>query len=219
MRNLVTRVFSIWALCLVGSVFIGSVFIGSGAHAQANDPALLKTVLAQLSSHASVRAEFTQSRENPALAQPQISRGQLLFVIGHGMLWQTHEPYAETLALTGTRTARIDAQGQLQTVRGGERGVSQVSQMLQSMLAGKPDDALRQFDIQTQGTPSQWVLRFVPKQSRMARVLSGIELDGGSFLQGIRVDLQNGETTRIRFTDTRDAGTLSALETRALAIP
>jgi hypothetical protein len=91
--------------------------------------------------------------------------------------------------------------------------------MLQSMLAGKPDDALRQFDIQTQGTASQWVLRFVPRQSRMARVLSGIELDGGSFLQGIRVDLQNGETTRIRFTDTRDAGTLSALETRALAIP
>ncbi|MFC5741835.1 LolA family protein [Dyella tabacisoli] len=204
-----TRSCLAWVLCL----------IGLGVHAQGDDPALLKTILAQLSSHPTVRAEFSQSRENPALAQPQISRGQLLFVIGHGMLWQIREPYQESLALTGSRTARIDAQGQLQTVRGGERGVSQVSQMLQSMLAGKPDDALRQFDVQAQGTAAQWVLRFVPRQSRMARVLGGIELSGGSFLEGIRIDLQNGESTRIRFTDTRDAGPLSALETHALSMP
>lgn len=194
-------------------------WIGPALPARAHDPALLKTVLAQLGSHQAVRAAFTQSRQNPALNRPQVSHGQLLFAIGHGMLWQTGDPYQETLALTGSHTARIDAQGQLHPMRSGGRGVAQVSQMLQSMLAGQPDQALRQFRVDASGTPAQWVLRFVPRQARVAQVLNSIELDGGTFLDGIRIDLQNGESTHIQFSDTRDAGPLSALEKRALGIP
>nr|WP_283255988.1 outer membrane lipoprotein carrier protein LolA [Dyella humicola] len=190
---------------------------GLPAHAQ--DANLLQHVLDELGSHTSVRAAFTQSRENPALTQPQFSRGELLFVVGHGMLWQVTEPYRESIALTGARTLRIDEQGQLQSVRGGDRGVAQVSQMLQSMLSGKPDDALRQFAVEAQGTPAHWTLRFTPRQERMARVLRRIELDGDQFLQGISVELASGESTTIRFAHTRDAGPLSALEKRALDVP
>ncbi|WP_266170229.1 LolA family protein [Dyella subtropica] len=188
-----------------------------GVHAQQST--LLQNVLNELGNHATVRAAFTQSRENPALAQPQVSQGQLLFVVGHGMLWQVTEPYRETLALTGGRTARIDEQGQSQTVRGGDRGVAQVSQMLQSMLSGKQDDALRQFDIDAQGSLSHWTLRFTPRQERMGRVLRRIELGGDQFLQSIRVEMQNGESTQIRFSETRDAGPLTVLEKRALGMP
>jgi hypothetical protein len=188
-------------------------------HAQAANAGLLKSVLDQLAGHPQVRADFEQRRENPALATPQISRGKLLFVVGHGMLWQTQEPFQETLALTGARTARVDEQGRLQTVRGGERGVAQVSQMLQGMLAGKPDDALRQFDVHAEGTPAQWTLRFSPKQARMARVLTGITLEGGQFLDGIDIALQSGERTQIRFSNTREAGSLNELEQHALGSP
>jgi outer membrane lipoprotein-sorting protein len=188
-----------------------------GASAQDSD--LLERVMGELSAHPSVRAEFTQSRENLALAQAQQSQGQLVFVAGHGMLWQVTQPYRETLALTGTRTARIDDKGQLQIVRGGDRGVAQVSQMLQSMLTGNPEEALRQFNVETRGTTSQWTMRFTPRQERMARVLLAIELNGNQFLQGIRIEMQNGEATQIRFSGTRDAGTLSPLELRALGIP
>lgn len=182
------------------------------------DTALLNNVLAELGKHASVRAEFTQTRSNPVLSQPQVSSGQLLFVLGHGMLWQVQKPYQETLALTGSRSARIDAQGKLQPMRS-ERGVSQISQMLQSMLSGKPDEVLRQFNVQTSGTPAQWTLHFTPKQERMARVLGSIELDGDAFLEGIRIDMQDGTSTRIRFTGTRDADPLSAMEKRVFGLP
>jgi hypothetical protein len=194
-------------------------WLALGVHAQAQDPALLQHVLDELGSHASVRAAFIQSRENPALAQPQQSQGQLLFVVGHGMLWQVTAPYAETLALSGGRSAHIDEQGRLQPVRGGDRGMAQVSQMLQSMLSGKPEDALRQFEIEAQGSTARWTLRFTPRQSRMARVLRRIELEGDRYLQAIRVEMENGETTQIRFADTRDAGPLSPLEQRALGMP
>ncbi|SFS18672.1 Outer membrane lipoprotein-sorting protein [Dyella sp. OK004] len=187
--------------------------------AQAQDSGLLQQILDELGGHTSVRAAFTQSRENPALAQPQVSRGQLLFVVGRGMLWQVDEPFRETLALTGGRTARVDEQGHAQPVRGGDRGVAQVSQMLQSMLSGKPEDALRQFDVQAEGSTARWTLHFTPRQERMARVLRRIDLDGDRFLQGIRVELQGGESTQIRFADTRDAGELSPLEKRALGMP
>jgi len=195
------------------------LFVCLGVHAQAADPTLLKSALDQLAGHPQVRADFEQKRDNPALATPQISRGKLLFVIGHGMLWQTTDPYQETLALTGASTARVDDQGHLQTVRNGDRGVAQVSQMLQGMLAGKPDEALRQFNVQAEGTPAKWTLRFTPKQARMARVLTSITLDGGQFLDGIGIALQSGENTAIRFSNTRAAGSLSELEQRALGSP
>ena len=143
--------------------------------------------------------------------------GETELVIFRGL--QLSVEQGESLALTGARTARIDEHGQLQSVRGSDRGVAQVSQMLQSMLSGKPEDALRQFEVEARGTPAHWTLRFTPRQERMARVLRRIELDGDAYLQGVRVELASGENTHIHFADTRDAGPLSALEQRALGIP
>jgi hypothetical protein len=186
------------------------------ARAQTTD--LLHSILTQLSQHTAVRASFTQQRSNPALTQPQTSSGQLLFVTSHGMLWQVQQPYQETLALTGNRTARIDANGHMQPMRN-ERGVSQISQMLQGMLSGRLDEVTRQFNVSAEGSAAQWSLHFTPKQSRVAQVLRGIQLDGGAFLQRIRIDMQDGTQTDIRMTDTRDAGPLSALEKHALGLP
>jgi outer membrane lipoprotein-sorting protein len=200
------------AQCFIALIFFISI------QARADSPDLLHNVLNQLSQHTAIRAAFSQQRQNPALAQPQTSNGQLLFVTGHGMLWQVEQPYQETLALTGSRTARIDADGHAQAVRN-ERGVSQVSQMLQSMLAGQLDAVLRQFNVSADGTSTQWTLHFTPKQARVAQVLQGIELEGGVFLQSIRITMQDGTQTDIHMTDTRDAGPLSALEKHALGLP
>lgn len=192
------------------------LFVCFNAHAQSSD--LLQSILAQLNQHTAVRASFTQQRQNPALTQPQTSSGQLLFVTGHGMLWQAQQPYQQTLALTGTRTVSIDADGHAQAVRS-ERGVSQISQMLQGMLTGQLDTVTRQFDVRAEGSAAQWSLHFTPKQARVAQVLRDIRLDGGTFLQRIRIDMQDGTQTDIHMTDTRDAGPLSALEKHALGLP
>lgn len=192
--------------------------VGLNLHAQSTPPDLLHTVLGELSQHTSVRAAFTQQRQNPALTQPQNSSGQLIFVTGHGMLWQVQQPYQETLALTGSKTMRIDVNGSVQPMRS-DRGVSQISQTLQSMLAGQLDAVLRQFNVTAEGTAAQWTLHFTPKQARVAQVLRGIQLDGGAFLQGIRIDMQDGTQTDIRMTDTRDASPLTALEKHALGLP
>lgn len=195
-----------------------AVWLAVFSCAHAADADLLKHVLAQLAQHAQVRASFTQTRENPALAQPQVSQGQLLFVTGHGMLWQVVSPYAETMALTRGRATRVDAMGRAVST-GNDRGVAQVSQMLDGLLAGQQDEALRQFSVEAEGSLQQWTLRFTPRQSRMARVLRKIELQGDAFLQVIRVDMQSGESTDIRFDQTRDAGPLSEPERLALGMP
>lgn len=188
------------------------------AHAQDASPDLLHNVLTELGYHPAVRAAFTQQRQSPALSQPQTSTGQLLFVAGHGMLWQVQQPYQETLALTNNQTLRIDANGHAQPVRN-ERGVNQISQMLQTMLAGQLDVVLRQFNVQAQGTPAQWTLHFTPKQARVAQVLREIRLDGSDYLTGIHIDMQDGAQTDIRMTGTHDADSLNALEKRALGLP
>lgn len=182
------------------------------------DQALLDNIMASLSQHAAVRADFVQTRSNPALAKPQESTGKLLFVLGHGMLWRTLQPFTESLALTGNHTSRLDTQGRFERVRDA-RGVSQVSQMLQSLLAGQPDQVLRAFAVKASGTVEQWTLVFTPKQARIARVLGDITLTGDAFLEGIRIDMHDGSSTDIRFSATRDAGPLDALEKRALDLP
>jgi outer membrane lipoprotein-sorting protein len=187
------------------------------AHAQS--PALTDDVLGHLAKHPQVRAEFTQSRENPALAEPQLSHGDLLFVIGHGMVWHTRDPFEDTLVFTSGDTSRLNAQGKLERVRDGNRGVSQVSGMLQSLLAGKSDDAARQFTISAEGATEHWTLHFVPRQARVAKVLAGITLKGDAFLQSIEVNLASGERTLITFANTRDAGSLTPVESKVLGIP
>jgi outer membrane lipoprotein-sorting protein len=194
-----------------------TLFCAFAAHAQS--PTLTDDILGHLAKHPQVRAEFTQSRENPALAEPQLSHGDLLFVIGHGMVWHTRDPFDDTLVFTSGDTSRLNAQGKLERVRDGNRGVSQVSGMLQSLLAGKSDDAKRQFTITAEGTVGHWTLHFVPRQARVAKVLAGITLKGDDFLQSIEVDLASGERTVITFANTRDAGALTPLETRVLGIP
>jgi len=188
------------------------------AGARAQSPDLLHTIVAELGQHNAVRASFSQQRQNPALTQAQISKGQLLFVTGHGMLWQIQQPYQQTLVLTATRTASIDADGRMQTVRS-ERGVGQIAQMLQGMLTGQLAAVTRQFDVRADGSAAHWSLHFTPRQSRVAQVLRGIQLDGGAYLQRIRIDMQDGTQTDIQMADTRDAGPLSALEKRALDVP
>lgn len=199
------RLIALFALCLA--------FGASAA------PATVDAVLAHLATHRAVRADFTQTRENPALAEPQVSRGDLLFVVGHGMLWHTRTPYDDTLVFTAGGTSRADAEGRLQRVRDANRGVSQVTAMLQSLLAGRSDEAARQFDIAAEGDPDHWTLRFTPRQSRMAKVLQGIVLTGGEFLEGIDVNMANGERTRIDFARTRDAGTPGPIEAKLLGLP
>jgi outer membrane lipoprotein-sorting protein len=187
------------------------------AHAQT--PTLTDDILGHLAKHPQVRADFTQSRENPALAEPQLSHGDLLFVIGHGMVWHTRDPFEDTLVFTSGDTSRLNAQGKLERVRDGNRGVSQVSGMLQSLLAGKSDEAMRQFTISAEGTPAHWTLHFVPRQARVAKVLAGITLKGDDFLQSIEVNLASGERTLITFANTHDAGSLTLVEAKVLSIP
>ncbi len=205
------RLISVVLLCLL------SCGVGMAATASPTGQPLLDKIMSALSQHASVRAEFTQTRSNPALTKPQESSGKLLFVLGHGMVWQTTQPFTETLALTGSHTTRLGPRGFVRAQDA--RGVSQVSQMLQSLLAGKPDDVLRAFDVKASGTVDRWTLLFTPKQERVARVLGGITLTGDAFLQGIRVDMHDGSATDIRFSHTRNAGPLDALEKRALDLP
>ncbi|SDF17460.1 outer membrane lipoprotein carrier protein LolA [Dyella sp. 333MFSha] len=198
-------------LTLIALLFVTSV------HAQA--PSLANEILGSLAKHPQVRAEFSQSRENPALAEPQVSKGDLLFVIGHGMVWHTRDPFEDTLVLTSGDTRRLSAQGKLERVRDGNRGVSQVSGMLQSLLAGKSEEAARQFTITADGSIDRWTLTFVPRQARVARVLAGITLKGDAFLESIEVNLASGERTLITFTNTRDADSLTPVEAKVLGVP
>lgn len=199
--------------CLLACGAAGAVQVKPAA----ND-ALLNQIMDSLATHGSVRADFTQQRSNPALAKPQESSGQLLFVLGHGMVWQTTQPFREALALTGDHTARLNAQGRFERVRDA-RGVSQVSQMLQSLLAGKPEQILRTFEVKSSGSIKNWTLVFTPKQARVAKVLGAITLTGDGFLQGIRIDLHDGSATDIHFSNTRDAGPLDTTEKSALDLP
>lgn len=179
---------------------------------------LLDQVLQQLSAHKAVRADFVQTRSDPALARPQVSRGRLLFVLDRGMLWQVTSPYARTLLLGMHRSALLGSNGEMRPLQGGGR-VGRVAHMLQSMLDGHVDRVQRQFTITASGTPGDWTLRFVPRDARVAHVLDAIELQGGAFLGAIRVRMHDGGATDIALSHVSEARQFGSLERHALDLP
>jgi hypothetical protein len=133
------------------------------------------------------------------------------------VIWQIDTPYKATYAITDTGMREIGASGQ----HGGNdpRGAAQVSRMMRAMLGGDLSGLYSQFDVKAHGTPSDWRIELTPSQPQLAQSVKRLDMNGGDFLQGLRIALANGDTTQIDFTGSAPAGELSAAERAEFGAP
>lgn len=177
---------------------------------------VLNQIGAQIEQFQVIRAEFVQTKQMAALKRPLVTSGHLTFSRQHGVLWQIEKPYRVSYVLGETKIVEIGGSGGDSVRRVRETrdvpGLAQVGRVFRAML-GANSDALREyFDVAAQGTPAQWSIALTPRQSQLARFLSGMQLSGGRFVEEIRISEAGGDDTRIRLSNSQGAAALNDAE-------
>ncbi|MEM5366510.1 outer membrane lipoprotein carrier protein LolA [Paraburkholderia azotifigens] len=184
------------------------------AQAQNGNTALVSQVAARLAQTKGVRAQFTQTQTLSAMKQPLVSTGTLVFFRERGVIWRVDTPYKATYVIGDAGVSEVDANGKRINTKSaqGVRGVAQVSKMMRAMLGGDLSALYSQFDVDAQGTPSQWKLELNPNQPQLAQSIKGLQMTGGEFLQTLRITLANGDVTQIEFAKSEALGELAPAE-------
>lgn len=185
------------------------------------NPALVSQIAAHLAQAKGVRAQFTQTQTLAAMKQPLVSTGSLLFFRERGVIWQIDTPYQATYVITDAGVAEVNANGQRVTAHSaqGARGVAQVSKMMRAMLGGDLSALYSQFDVQAEGSAAQWRMQLTPNQPQIAQSIKGLEMNGGDYLQRLRITLANGDVTQLEFTKSAAVTELTAAERGLLGAP
>ncbi|MDR5754208.1 MULTISPECIES: outer membrane lipoprotein carrier protein LolA [unclassified Caballeronia] len=193
---------------------------GAWAAESAQDATLVSGVARHLADAGGVRAQFKQTRTLAAMKEPLVSTGSIVFVRERGVIWRVETPYKATYAITDAGMREIGVNGKPRASRANDaRGAAQVSRMMRAMLGGDLSGLYSQFDVKAHGTPSNWRIELTPNQPQLAQSVRRLDMNGGDFLQGLRIVLANGDATQIDFTGSAPAGELSPAERAQFGAP
>jgi hypothetical protein len=195
---------------LVG-LMIATAALVSPLPARAAD--VLNQIGAQIEQFQVVRAEFVQTKQMAALKRPLVTSGHLTFSRQHGVLWQIEKPYRVSYVLGETKIVEIGGDGARRVRETRDvPGLAQVGRVFRAMLGANSDTLREYFDVAAQGTPAQWSIALTPRQSQLARFLSGMQLTGGRFVEEIRISEAGGDDTRIRLSNSQGVAALNDAE-------
>lgn len=200
--------------------FLLILLVGPAQTAETVQPDALARIGAQIEQHAVVRAEFTQSKQMAAMKRPLVTSGHLVYSRRHGVLWQIEQPFRMSYVLGEDKIVEIGADG-VRRERGlrDVPGLAQVGRVFRAML-GANTSALREyFDATVQGDPAKWEIELKPRQPQLAQFLTGLQLSGGRFVDGIRIAEAGGDTTQIHFRNSQGASVPSNAELQLFGEP
>lgn len=158
---------------------------------------------------------FDQTKHLVGLKKPLASNGRFCVVADKGVLWQSLQPFPSTLRLTrdeilqmqGGRVAlRLDAKQ--------EPAVRMINGVLFAALAGDLEKLEALFDIDGGVRDDrQWTVTLKAREPGLAKAIGSIALEGGAYVQNVRIDEAGGDRTSIVFSDIRTGdGAMSAAE-------
>jgi outer membrane lipoprotein carrier protein LolA len=158
---------------------------------------------------------FDQTKQLVGLKKPLASNGRFCVVADKGVLWRSLQPFPSTLRLTrdeivqmqGGRVAmRLDAKQ--------EPAVRMINGVLFAALAGDLEKLEALFEIDGGVRDAhQWTVTLKAREPALAKAIGSIALEGGAYVQNVRIDEAGGDRTSIVFSDIRTGdGAMSADE-------
>jgi hypothetical protein len=188
-------------------------------HAQASDTDLATAIESRLTPSPQLRGTFTQDKQVAGFTRPLRSTGSFLWWQGHGLLWQTEQPFAGTLVLTPTALRSTSPDGGDVVLDAHEQpGLAMTSQLLFDLLGGDVRALEQRFEV-TGEVPAhgRWSLDLQPRDRGLKEVLQRVHLEGEATVQSVQLDEANGDRTHIAFADPRTEPAASADERALLA--
>ena len=187
--------------------------LATGAAAAPAD--LAAELRARLDAAPLVRGSFVQEKTLVGFAKPLVSRGSFVYARELGVIWATERPFPARLAVTRGRLVARDADGRiaLELDLGAQRGGGGFDGLLFALVGG--DVAALQASFEVEGelrADGRWSLRMQPRDATLTRALRSIALEGGRFVETVRVAESNGDASIIRFADHAPGPPLSPAE-------
>lgn len=182
--------------------FFGTISLGAPIHAAETD--MLKRIGSQIERHHVVHADFTQTKQMAALKRPLITTGHLVFLREQGVLWQIEKPYRIAYLLSDEKIVEIAADGSRK--ERGQRdvpGLAQIGRVFHAMLGAQTNILHEYFNVSVEGNEKKWRITLTPRHPQIAQFLTQLRLNGGQFVEQIRILEAGGDTTLIRFTNSR----------------
>jgi len=144
---------------------------------------------------------FDQSKQLVGLKKPVNSNGRFCVVADKGVLWRTLQPFPNTLKVT--RDEIIQLSGERVAVRLDARqepAVRMINSVLFALLAGDLEPLEKLFDIDGAAQDKSWSVKLKPRDPGLSKVISGIALDGGTYVKSIVISEASGDRTEIEFS-------------------
>lgn len=192
----------LFAACLV----LGAAF----APALSGAAVPVAQIQALLAKPALLCGRFDQSKHLVGMKKPLLSNGRFCVAAGKGVLWRTLQPFPNTLRLT--RDEIVHMQGERVALRVDARqepAVRQINGVLFAILAGDLGQLDTLFAGEGSVDGSGWSVALKARESGLAKVIAGVSLQGGAYVQQITLHEASGDRTSIRF---------SAMQTGAAAL-
>lgn len=170
----------------------------SGAAPAAVPVAQIQALLAQPKI---LCGRFDQSKLLVGIKRPLASNGRFCVVAGKGVMWRTLQPFPNTLRLT--RDEIVQMQGDRVAMRlsaNQEPAVRMINALLFSLLSGDLGQLDTLFDGSGTVRDKQWSVVLKAREPGLAKVIGGIAMEGGAYVDKLTFNEASGDRTSIVFS-------------------
>jgi hypothetical protein len=151
------------------------------------DRTSLDVVSERLGSIETLRGEFEQTREIPALSRPLHSSGR--FVISElGLYWEQHAPFGLLLIASNDGMIQKVTDQPAITVSADEQPIALwISQVLLGIFRGDRTEIDRFFDVEFEGSDEEWAMQLTPTAFPLTEAIDRIVIDGHQHIERLRI--------------------------------
>lgn len=184
------------------------------------DSAGLEQVLSSMRKNPVVRGAFKQVKSVKKINREFVSTGRFTIAGSDGIIWSMEKPFANQTAITKKKMVQRSASGSVSEMNVAENAVfNRISQTIQGIFSG--DFQLIQSEFQVyyepvKGDKSRWVVGLVPKESAIKKQIASVELQGGAWLQNVKIVDGDGNPVTYEFSKVEGGNVLTPEESALL---
>ncbi|MBV8624799.1 MAG: outer membrane lipoprotein carrier protein LolA [Herbaspirillum sp.] len=161
----------------------------------------VQQIQAALAKPAVMCGRFDQTKQLSGIKKPLQSHGRFCVLKDRGILWQTLQPFPNTLRITresivqmqdGRVAMKLDAQQ--------EPVVKMINSVLFSLLAGDLSQLDSLFELDGTLRDGHWQVALKARQPALAKAIGDISLEGSAYVEKVLMKEAGGDRTEISFS-------------------
>ena len=180
------------------SLFIFSIFCSYLGSVWAFD---LSQITAQLNQTPTLSGNFEQLKYLKGFPKPLKTLGTFTFWADHGIVWETHKPFASKIVLTPSRLESINNYQHQTFSTENNPHLALINHLLIDLMQGDIKEIEKYFDITLSGKANNWTMSLVPIDQNIKVVFEKIVIRGAKEVRQLLFYAPNGDKTEIALSD------------------